>query len=165
MKLAKYSVLTSIAFIIKSHEAFYSYTSQKKYLELLAEHHSVTIGIRQLNYHLADLEKEGLLERIKRNYRAENGEIHRRTSAICITMKGWLLLGKKGVSWAYNWLNKLRKKYLPQAAAASTQKTEITEIQALPACDSLKKRANEAIRTGIPLYERMLAESRKPRQD
>ena len=151
MQLSKISTLCSIAHVIRAHNGFWSYTSQRKYLELLLEHHEVKIGIRQLNYHLADLLKEGLIERVKRTHREANGQIHRQTTAIAITMKGWLLLGKKGISWAFTWLNKLRKKYLPQPITAGISTTEATVSQELPSPDSLKQLAQEAKRNRVPL--------------
>ena len=164
MQLSKISTLCTVAHVIKSHNSFWSYTSQKKYLELLREYHEVDIGVRQLNYHLADLLREGLIERIKRTHREINGQIHRQTSAIAITMKGWLLLGKKGITWAYSWLNKLRKKYLPPPIAAGIQTTEIKETQPPSAGDTTRRRAREAREAGEPLYERLLAQSRQQRQ-
>jgi hypothetical protein len=70
-----------------------------------------------LNYHLADLRREGLIKTIRRIERRDDGTICLLSSATCLTIKGAHLLYKMGSSWALRHFNALRKKYMPQKAS------------------------------------------------
>lgn len=156
MKATKYSLLICIQKLLEIHGSNYAYAGQVKYCELLKEKHGAKIGLRMLNYHLRDLESGGLIKRIKRSRRNEDGTLTLQTTAICITIAGCRYLALKGVNWAWAQLKKLAKKYVPATSFAGTKKTEKTTTEKNDGDDSTKNIGHEAWLEGISLYEKVL---------
>jgi len=117
MRSTKVQTLTTIAAIIRKYKKKYCVASQQKLIELLLKYYGVEIGIRMLNYHLADLRRMGLIKSIKRIYRNRDGTITLNTSATCITVRGYQELWKMGCEWAKTMYEKLKKKYYPTPAS------------------------------------------------
>lgn len=163
MRAAKYSLLICIQALLAKHNNNYATASQAKYLELLETIHGEHIGRRMLNYHLADLQREGLIERIKRTHRNADGTLCLMTSAICLTIKGCLYLVKKKVTWAVQHLNKLRKKYIPYCPQPQNTKTTTITQEKTDDGDAIKRRVAEAHQRKASLYSDMLAQSKIPR--
>lgn len=109
----KYDVLITISAIIRKYKGNWCYASRQTTLDLLHHHHAVKIGYRQLGNHLADLRDAGLIKTYKRNHRRADGTFCLLTSARCLTITGCKYLIKRGVSWAKNHLQTLKRKYLP----------------------------------------------------
>lgn len=161
MQCSKYSTMICIMSIIKTHNGNWSTASQQTYLEKLQDIHGVKIGRRQLNYHLADLEKEELIKRQKRTGRNENGTLYRKTTAICITLKGYIFLAKKGISWAWKKIKELKKKYMPHETTAACSEKEKDPITQPQQTDSLKEKIAEARKAGVPLIKFLTLEKTK----
>jgi DNA-binding transcriptional ArsR family regulator len=128
--------MTTLAAIIRKYNKKYCIASQNKLIELLATYYNVNIQKRQLNYHLADLRKAGLIKSIRRTYRNRDGTLCLNTSATCITLLGYLELWKMGCEWAKKMYDKLKKKYFPQKAskvetAAPVSREELDRRRAL----------------------------------
>lgn len=113
MRNTKYDTLLTITAIIAKYQGNWCYASRDKLLELLHHHHRITIGYRQLGNHLADLRNQGFIKTYLRNHRRADGTLCLLTSARCLTIKACKYLIKRGVSWARNHLQKLKRKYLP----------------------------------------------------
>lgn len=129
MKNTKYAVMIVVAKVMWKYDQLYCYGSQKKMLELLEKHHDIKIGRRQLNYHLADLRREGLLKTWKRHHRDKKGKIHLRTSANSLTIKGCIYLIRMGVTRAAIHLKALQEKFLRKVPVLS-RKSAKTNIPA-----------------------------------
>lgn len=155
MKATKYSLLVTIAKIIETHGGNYSYAGQTKYLELLEGKHEAKIGRRMLNYHMADLEADGLIKRVRRTHRNEDGTISLLTTAICITVKGCRMLAMKGVKWAWAHMKKLAKKYIPAPEGAGMYKAGASEQDVGRQDDGLKSQIGAAKKLGLTLYEHL----------
>lgn len=80
----------------------YLYISQSKMLELLEKYQGYRIKRRQLCYRLAELKRNGYMERTKRNKRLPDGRIIPMTSLTFLTHKAYKLLARlfNGVSRA-----------------------------------------------------------------
>lgn len=118
MQLTKFSTLTTVSKVIQAHRKDWCYAAQQTLLNLLKKFHNIAIGRRMLNYHLADLRKEGLIKTYGRIHRREDGTICLLSSATCLTLKGAYYLYKKGNSWALRHFKALKKRYGPQKAAS-----------------------------------------------
>lgn len=113
MRTTKYDTLLTITAIIRKYKGNWCYASRNKMLELLQEHHDIKIGYRQLGNHLADLRDHGLIKTYLRNHRRADGTLCLLTSARCLTVKACKYMIKRGVLWARNHLNHLKRKYRP----------------------------------------------------
>lgn len=156
MQCTKISTLVCIMSVIKKHEGNYSYASQNKYLELLKNIHKINISRRQLNYHLRDMENEGFIKRIKRHVRGEKGMLITKTTAICMTIKGYFFLAKKGIAWALKKAKELTKNAVAEQVSATAAKH--IHIKNAETCgqDSLALKAREARKHGVSLYNLLL---------
>lgn len=163
MQLTKYSILVSIGKIIEKHGENFSYASSKTILENLEKYTKIKIVKRTYYGHMKDLRAEGLIKSIRRYGRQPDGKIYNRTSAVCITIKGYLQLALRGWKWAVSMAKKLRKKYLPEKAKAAP----LIIQQNLPAekkeADTTKAIAQKVIAEGISLYSYLLREGKKPK--
>ena len=86
------------------------------------------------------------------------------TTAICITIAGYMLLARKGLKWAWTKINQLKKKYMPpepQTACIAKPESKTMEI---PKTDSLKEKIAEAKLAGVSLIEylRRTAQTNQP---
>lgn len=136
MRCTKVQVMTSIASVIRKYKKSYCVASQKKLIELLADHHRVSIHRRMLNYHLADLRKFGLIKTIRRTHRNKDGTLCLETSATCLTAAGYWELWKLGCEWAKKKYYQLINKYFPKKvennkAAEPVDEQEIVRRRAL----------------------------------
>jgi DNA-binding transcriptional ArsR family regulator len=128
--------MTTIAAVIRKYNKKYCVAGQQKLIELLATYYNVSIQKRQLNYHLADLRKAGLIKSIRRTYRNRDGTLCLNTSATCLTPLGYHELWKLGCEWAKKMYDMLKKKYYPQKAskvetAAPVSREELDQRRAL----------------------------------
>jgi len=114
MRATKMQTLTTIAAVIRKHNKKYCTASQNKMIELLANFYNVSIGQRMINYHLADLRKMKLIKSIKRTHRKSDGTLCLRTTATCLTARGYYELWKLGCEWARKRFDSLIKKYCPK---------------------------------------------------
>ena len=114
MRSTKLQLLTTIAAIIRKYDKCFCFASQATFIKLLGQHYHVHIKVRQLNYHLADLRRMGLIKSIKRHKRNKDGTICLQTSATCLTPKGYYELFKLGVEWAKKRYMELIAKYFPK---------------------------------------------------
>jgi len=112
----KVATFVTISKIIQKHNTNWSYASQNTYLNLLTLFHNIEIRRRMLNYHLADLRRQGLIKTWRRTKRNEDGTLCLLSSATCLTMKGALFLYKLGSLWALRHYKALKKKYAPSPA-------------------------------------------------
>ena len=139
MQRTKISTLVTLGKIIAKYNTNYCYASQNTLLDLLEKFQNIKIERRMLNYHLADLRREGLIKTIRRNSRRDDGTFCLLSSATCLTIKGARLLYKMGSSWALRHFNSLRKKYMPQKAADSKSILEASEHKSTePTASQLK---------------------------
>ncbi|MBA7647187.1 hypothetical protein ES703_54957 [subsurface metagenome] len=116
MQHTKVATLVTISKVIQKHSKNWCYASQNTILNLLTSFHNISIQRRMLNYHLADLRKEGLIKTWRRTHRNDNGTICLLSSATCLTMKAALFLYKMGSLWALRHFKQLKKTYVPQPA-------------------------------------------------
>ena len=163
MQLTKYSILVGIGKIIEKHGENYSYASTQTMLDNLKTFTKIDIGKRTFFQHMRDLRKEGLIKSIRRYGRKPNGKIYNRTSAVCITIKGYIQLALRGWKWALSQAKQLRKKVLPFLSKSTP---EIIP-QNLPAekkeADTTKAIAQKVKAEGISLYSYLLKQG-KPKQ-
>ena len=124
MRVTKLQLLSTIAHIIKKYDNSFCFASQAVFIELLAKHYGTHIKIRQLNYHLADLRRMGLIKSIKRNKRNPDGTICLQTSATCLTPHGYFQLFKLGVAWAHQRYKELIARYYPPTPKRQTKTQE-----------------------------------------
>lgn len=124
MRITKLQLLSTIAHIIKRYDNNFCFASQATFIRLLAKHYGTHIKIRQLNYHLADLRKAGLIKSIKRNKRNSDGTICLQTSVTCLTPLGYYNLFKLGVSWAHQRYMELVARYFPPNPKKETKRQE-----------------------------------------
>jgi len=114
MKNTKTQLMSTLAAVIKKYKKRYCVASQAKMIELLQEFYGVTIHTRQINYHLADLRKWGLIKTIRRTHRKSDGTLCLQTSATCLTPIGYYELWKLGSEWAKKMFDSLIKTYNPK---------------------------------------------------
>ncbi len=114
MQMTKIATLRAIAKVIEKHGGNYSYATNGFYLESLKKFYGIKIGMRCLVYHMTTLRRENYIKSIRRYIHNEDGTINRRSSAVSITVKGYLRLAKLGWSWACKMANILGKKYIPK---------------------------------------------------
>jgi len=128
MRHTKLSTLVTLAKVIEKHRKYWCYASQNTILNLLLLFHNTVIRRRMLNYHLADLRREGLIKTYGRTHRRADGTICLLSSATALTIKGSLLLYKMGSTWALRHMKSLKNKYLPreQPPAQDTGETPDT---------------------------------------
>lgn len=119
MQRSKIATLVTVSKVIEAHTNFWCYASQRTLLNLLYKFHQIEIKRRQLNYHLADLRREGLVRTWKRNYRREDGTFCLLSSATCLTLKGATLLYKLGSAWALRHIKSLKKRFAPSPQAGA----------------------------------------------
>jgi hypothetical protein len=129
MRNTKVQLLTSIAAVIRKYKKKYCTASQEKLIELLTEFHDVSIQRRQLNYHLADLRRYGLIKTIRRTHRNKDGTLCLETSATCITPAGYWQLWMMGSEWAKKMYEKIVKKYIPNLAKIIGKKDKVNKGQ------------------------------------
>lgn len=156
MQLTKYSILVAIGKIIEKHGENYSYASTKTILELLAKYTQIKIAKRTYYAHMADLRKEGLIKSIRRYGRETDGKIYNRTSAVCITIKGYVQLALRGWKWALSMAKKLRKKFVPGKTEPSQQIIMSNKVEEKKEADTTKEVAKQAIAEGLSLYQYLL---------
>lgn len=113
MQTTKIDLLFTIASVINKYGKNYSYATNQLYLDNLAKYHRIKISMRTLLYHMKTLRDEGYIKSIRRYGHELDGTIYRRSSAVCLTVKGYLRLAKNGCAWAYNVANKLGKRFIP----------------------------------------------------
>lgn len=113
MNTTKFSTLVTTFKIMRKHNKLWATPTQRTLLNLLEKYHKIKIGRRALNYHLADLRKEGLIHTIRRYKRNTDGTICLRSSAHSITIKGYRFLLTMGIREAYFRLKQLVETYLP----------------------------------------------------
>ena len=156
MQITKYSILCTIAKIIEKYGKNYSYASTANTLELLAKHQKINICARTYYQHMEDLRREGLIKSQRRYGREPEGTIYNRTSAVCITIKGYAQLAIRGWKWALNQAKKLRLKFVPHkkeqemVIITTDKKAEKEET------DSLRDLINKAKQEGTSLYQYLL---------
>ena len=152
MQVSKYAVLCTVAAVIRKYKGTYAYASQAAYLEMLWKYHKIKFSRRQLNYHLADLRKEGFIKSYKRSGRKDDGTVYLKTSAICLTIKGCMMLMNKGYSWAAQHLTRLRKFFVPffQSQIQHHQEGLPANEKVQPV--TVKDKIREAKEKGIGLY-------------
>ncbi len=114
MQMTKIATLRAIAKVIEKHGGNYSFATNGFYLESLKKFYGIKIGMRCLVYHMTTLRREGYIKSIRRYIHNEDGTINRRSSAVSITVKGYLRLAKLGWLWACKMANKLGSKYVPK---------------------------------------------------
>ena len=102
------------------------------------------------------MQHEGLIERIKRMHRGENGKICYNTSAICITIKGWYLLAKRGIAWAWKKMNELKKRYMPQQQKSTAAVAQVVPTRIENTTDSVVRQIQHARNKKLSLYEHLL---------
>ena len=129
-------------------------------LENLKSYTKIEIGKRTFFQHMSDLRKEGLIKSIRRYGRKTDGKLYNRTSAVCITIKGYVQLALRGWKWALSQAKQLRKKLLP---FLSSSKPEIIP-QNIPAekkeADTTKAIAQKVKEEGISLYNYLLKQGK-----
>ena len=156
MQITKYSILVAIGKIIEKHGENYSYASTKTILELLSKYAGIKIVKRTYYAHMRDLRKEGLIKSIRRYGREQDGKIYNRTSAVCITIKGYVQLALRGWKWALSMAKKLRKKFVPGKAEPAQQIIMTNKVEEKKEADTTKEIAKKAISEGISLYQYLL---------
>lgn len=161
MQLTKYSILVSIGKIIEKHGENYSYASTKTILELLSKYAGIKIGKRTYYAHMSDLRKEGLVKSIRRYGRELDGKIYNRTSAVCITIKGYVQLALRGWKWALSMAKKLRKKFVPGKAEPAQQIIMTNKVEGKKEADTTKAIAKKAIAEGLSLYQYLLKKGQR----
>lgn len=114
MHHSKSALLTTIAHILKKGDNTYCYASQDTYLGLLKSIHNVDISARCLRKHIHELVKQKYIKSTRRWGHADDGTIHNRTSAICLTPKACIFLFKSGFNWAIKLLRKIIKIVQPE---------------------------------------------------
>ena len=117
MRNTKTQLMSTLAAVIKKYKKKYCVASQTKMIELLEKFYGVKIQVRQVNYHLADLRKWGLIKTIRRTHRNSDGTLCLETSATCLTPLGYYELWKLGSEWAKKMFDSLIKKYCPKITA------------------------------------------------
>lgn len=163
MQLTKYSILVTIGKVIEKHKTNYSYASTTTILELLNKYTKIKICKRTYYQHMADLRKEGLIKSQRRYGRQENGKMYNKTSAVCITIKGYVQLALRGWKWAVSMAKKLKQKFVPQKTEAAPVIIKSNAISEKKEADTLKDIAQKVRKEGISLYNYLLNESKKPR--
>ena len=66
-------ILQCLVQIATKYGRLWAYPTQEKLRELLAKYHGLQISARSLNRHLAALQSQGYLDRIRRHTRAQSG--------------------------------------------------------------------------------------------
>lgn len=110
-KHTKTAVHITIAKVIQKYKGNWCLATQATILSLLFNNHGIKIGLRALNYHLADLRKHFLIHSIKRSHRNADGTLCLLSTANALTSRGCYALAKLGFRWAWAHGKKLRKRY------------------------------------------------------
>lgn len=163
MQLTKYSILVAIGKIIETHGQNYSYASTKTMLDNLKKYTKIEIVKRTYYDHMRDLRKEGLIKSIRRYGRHADGKIYNRTSAVCITIKGYVQLALRGWKWALNMAKKLRKKFVPEKQKAAPEIIPEDYEAEKKEADTTKEIAQKVIAEGVSLYNYLLQKGKKPK--
>lgn len=156
MQLTKYSILCCVGKVIEAHGQNYSYASTKTLLELLQKYHRIKICKRTYYQHMRDLRDEGLIKSIRRYGRELDGKIYNRTSAVCITIKGYVLLALRGWKWALNMAKRLRQKIIPTKTTPKTEMVISNRIEEKKEEASLKDVILQARKESKTLYQYLL---------
>jgi len=114
MRTVKLDLLFCISKVIEKYGKNYSFATNALYLEHLDKFHQVKISMRTLLYHMKTLRDQGYIKSIRRYGHNPDGTIYRRSSAVCLTVKGYLRLAKQGWTWAVKMANKLGKRFIPK---------------------------------------------------
>jgi len=114
MRNTKTQTLSTIAGVIKKYKKNWCYASQDKIVELLLNWYDTEIRVRALNYHLADLRSWGMIKSKRRTHRLKDGTLCLKTTATCITPRGYYELWKLGSEWAKKMYDRLIKRYFPK---------------------------------------------------
>ena len=163
MQLTKYSILVTIGKVIEKYGENYSYASTKTILENLVKYTKINICERTYYQHMRDLRDEGLIKSQRRYGREQDGKIYNRTSAVCLTIKGYVQLALRGWKWALSMAKKLRKKYVPQKQEKDYVVIPHNEAAEKKEADTTKAVAQKVIAEGISLYDYLLNKSRQPK--
>ena len=164
MQLTKYSILVSIGKIIEKHGENYSYASTKTMLENLEKFTRIKIVKRTYYAHMKDLRAEGLIKSVRRYGRQPDGKIYNRTSAVCITIKGYVQLALRGWKWAVSMAKKLRKKFVPLKTKEAPEIIQQNIRAEKKEADTTKEIAQKVIAEGISLYQYLLREGKKTKE-
>ena len=162
MQITKYSLLVTIGKIIEKYGQNYSYASTGTILELIGTHYKIKIHRRTYYQHMKDLRDEGLIKSQRRYGRQPDGKIYNKTSAVCITIKGYVQLALRGWKWALSMAKKLRKKFVPEKTKAAPEIIPVNKIIEKKEADTLKDIAQKVRKEGISLYDYLLNKQKKP---
>lgn len=111
MQITKYSVLRILTRNMQHYKKQWCYMSQDKMLSILSQIYKIKINRRSLNYHLADLRRDGIIITIRRTHRNTDGTLCLLSSATCLTAKGCRFMLKYGYRYFKGVLDMLTKKY------------------------------------------------------
>lgn len=164
MQLTKYSILVTIGKVIEKHKGNYSYASTNTILELLNKYTKIAICKRTYYQHMRDLREEGMIMSHRRYGRQDDGKVYNKTSAVCITIKGYVQLALRGWKWALSMAKQLRKKFVPQQTGADLVIVKSNASAEKKEADTTKAIAQKVIAEGISLYDYLLNESKKPKK-
>ncbi len=154
MRTTQYSILVGYAGITEKGGKYYSYASTATMLRLLCEFTGVAISRSTFFKHTRALKKEGLIKVIRRYGRRENGEIYNRTSAVCITIKGYAVLAARGVKWALSMIKKLRKKLTHEKPEQRHEITKTCKAEENKEAEAVNKK--DWINYNEPIYPQLI---------
>lgn len=132
MRNTKLSVLIGILKVLDKHRVDWSTASQNTMLKHLKKYHGIRIGIRMLNYHLADLRRMGFIQTYPGHKRRPDGTFLYSTSKNGINLAGLAYLVKMGVTAARKRLFKLRDRYHPGRTIKQILTSQTTELDPPP---------------------------------
>lgn len=156
MQITKYSILVAIGKIVEKHGGNYSYASTKTMLGNLEKFTQIKIVKRTYYAHMRDLRKEGLIKSIRRYGRQPDGKIHNKTSAVCITIKGYVQLALRGWKWALSMAKKLRAIFVPKKTIQPYEVIPENVEAEKKETDAMDRISREIIKEGISLYDYLL---------
>ncbi len=87
-------ILQAIAWLCNNKSKKYCFPSQEKLVEILSTSYQIKRCRRTLNYHMAYLERQGYIRRLRRTHEGENGQPVFASTIYRLCGRGLALLGK-----------------------------------------------------------------------
>jgi hypothetical protein len=152
MQITKLTLLRIIARNIQQYQKNWCYMSQDKMLSLLSKIYNTDIKRRALNYHLADLRKEGYIISIRRTQRQPDGTLCLLSTATCLTQQACKLLVKFGYGYFSGLLKRLRSKYFNPKQPTNEPKTTASRFDPDKVSNAERQKLLDKFYRAFPKY-------------
>lgn len=89
-------ILEILIFLMRKSKKHYCFPTQKKILEILKKRWGICVSRRTLNRYLGCLEREGMIKRVRRHKKGEDGKIKFGSTLYFVLQRGFRFLSRVG---------------------------------------------------------------------